>query len=407
MRRYLFLVLICLSPILVKAQVPTDTTNVPDIDTTGQRDLIDIGTKLFKFRPRRYPNKDKKQVYYSVLPISTAVPGGSNVLVTSTTAGFFLGPRKTTYLSSVTFAPYFNFKGRYGLPIHSSIWTKDNTFNIQGDTRFLVYPQDTWGLGGGHPENDRVLLNYDYLRFYQSALKRISPYFYAGIGYNMDYYFDFNPTVNNQTVSLANFTNYAYGTTANQKSFTSGLSLNLLYDTRQNSLNPIPGVYGNVIYRFNTEVLGSDNNSRSLYLDFRKYVSLTEAGPKNQLAFWSYYWTTLSTGTPYLNLPSIGMDPYQRSGRGIEQSRYRGESLLYFETEYRRDITNNGLLGFVLFANVNSASQANTRKFEYLNPAGGAGLRIKFNKKSNTNICLDYGFSKGYSDLNIALGEAF
>jgi hypothetical protein len=407
MHRYIFLVLICLLPLLVKAQVPVDTTNSPDIDTTGQKDLIDIGLKLFKFKPRKYPNKEKKQIYYSVLPISTAVPGASNVLVTSTTAGFYLGPRKTTYLSSVTFAPYFNFKGRYGLPIHSSIWLKDNTFNIQGDTRFLVYPQNTWGLGGGQPENNRVLINYDYLRFYQSALKRISSYFYAGIGYNMDYYFDFNPTIANQPVSLADFTHYVYGTTTNQKSFTSGLSLNFLYDTRQNSLNPIPGVYGNIIYRFNTEVLGSDNNSRSLYLDFRKYVSFTEAGPKNQLAFWSYYWTTLSTGTPYLNLPSIGMDPYQRSGRGIEQSRYRGESLIYFETEYRRDITNNGLLGFVLFANVNSASQPNTRKFEYLNPAGGGGLRIKFNKKSNTNICFDYGFSKGYSDLNIALGEAF
>ncbi len=406
MNKCLLILLICLFPILVKAQVPVDTTNVPDIDTTGQKDLIDIGVKLFKFKPRKYP-KNNQQVYYSILPISTAVPGGSNVLVTSTTAGFYLGPRKTTYLSSVTFAPYFNFKGRYGLPIHSSIWLKNNSFNIEGDTRFLVYPQDTWGLGGGQPESAKVLVDYDYVRFYQSVLKRISPYFYAGIGYNMDYYFDINPFAGNQPVSLSDFTHYSYGTAPNQKSFTSGLSLNFLYDTRQNSLNPIPGAYGNIIYRFNTEALGSDNNSRSIYLDFRKYISLTEAGPKNQLAFWSYYWTTISSGTPYLNLPAIGMDPYQRSGRGIEQNRYRGESLIYFETEYRKDITNNGLLGFVLFANVNSASQPNTRTFEYFNPAGGGGLRIKFNKKSDTNICLDYGFSKGYSDLTIALGEAF
>jgi hypothetical protein len=128
---------------------------------------------------------------------------------------------------------------------------------------------------------------------------------------------------------------------------------------------------------------------------------------KNVLAFWSYYWTTLSDGTPFLNLPGIGNDPYQRSGRGIEQNRYRGENLLYFEAEYRRDITENGLFGFVIFTNFNSASEPNTHRFAYINPAAGGGLRIKFNKRSDTNVALDYGFSKGYNGLIIGLGEAF
>jgi len=386
------------------AQTPVDTTNNVDIDTTGQKDLIDIARALLKDKPRKYP-KEKKQIYFSFLPISTAVPGTSKALVTSTTAGFYLGDRKTTYISSVTFAPYFNLKGRFGLPIHSSVWLNDNTWNIEGDTRFLVYPQYTWGLGGGQPEGDKVLVNYDYIRFYQSALKRITPYFYAGIGYDLDYYININ--TGNTPVNLSDFTGYKYGTAPGVNSFSSGLTFNLLYDTRQNSINPIPGVFGNIIYRHDAEFIGSDNNAQSVYIDLRKYVSITNGYLKNQLAFWAYYWTTISTGTPYLNLPSIGNDPYQRSGRGIEQNRYRGESLIYFESEYRRDITRNGLFGFVIFANVNSASQANTRRFSYLNPAAGTGLRIKFNKKSDTNICIDYGFSKGYSDLNLALGEAF
>jgi hypothetical protein len=65
------------------------------------------------------------------------------------------------------------------------------------------------------------------------------------------------------------------------------------------------------------------------------------------------------------------------------------------------------LFGFVIFANVHSASEATSRRFSNLNPAAGTGLRIKFNKKSNTNVCIDYGISKGYSDINLALGEAF
>ncbi len=405
MKNFLLVIFCCLMPCFILAQTPNDTANV-NVDTTGQRDLIDVARSFLKFKPRS-KEQDKKQVYFSILPISTSVPGGSAVLVTSTTAGFYLGDRKTTYLSSVTFAPYFNLKGRYGLPIHSSIWTPDNTFNVQGDTRFLVYPQYTWGQGGRRAEPDRILVDFNYIRFYQSVLKRIEPYFYVGVGYNLDYYFSINTDDNNPPVTLRDFTGYPYGTAPGKNSFSSGLTLNAVYDTRQNSLNPLPGIFASFIYRHNAGFMGSDNNAQSVYLDFRKYVALTNSGPKNVLAFWSYYWTTISDGTPFLGLPGIGNDPYQRSGRGIEQNRYRGESLIYFESEYRRDITSNGLFGFVVFANFDSASEPNTHRFAYINPAAGGGLRIKFNKRSDTNIAIDYGFSKGYNGLIVGLGEAF
>src|SRR6185437_11094932 len=136
MFKVLLLTILVFPPLLLLAQTPVDTTNIVDVDTTGQKDLIDVARTFFKFKPRPN-NQERKQVYFSILPISSAVPGGSKALVTSTTAGFYLGERKTTYLSGVTFAPYFNLKGRYGLPVHSSIWLPDNTWNVQGDTRFL------------------------------------------------------------------------------------------------------------------------------------------------------------------------------------------------------------------------------------------------------------------------------
>lgn len=405
MNKFFLTIFYCFIPFFLWAQTPSDTAN-RTIDTTGRKDLLDIATTFFKFKPRSNYT-ERKQVYFSILPVSSSIPGGSKALVTSTTAGFYLGDRKTTYISSVTFAPYFNLKGRYGLPLHSSIWTPDNTYNVQGDTRFLVYPQYTWGLGGKRAEADRLLVNFNYIRFYQSVLKRIKPYFYVGVGYDLDYFFSINTNNSNPPVSLQDFTAYQYGTAAGKNSFSSGLTLNAIYDTRQNSINPLPGIFASFIYRHNAGFMGSDNNSQSLYLDFRKYVSLTNSGPKNVLAFWSYYWTTISDGTPFLSLPGIGNDPYSRSGRGIEQNRYRGENLIYFEAEYRRDITANGLFGFVVFTNFNSASEPNTHRFAYINPAAGGGLRIKFNKKSDTNIALDYGFSKGYNGMIIGLGEAF
>ena len=402
-----FLMFLCLLPGVLWAQdAPTiipNNNNTPK-DTARQTDLIDIAKGLFHQPKKEREDRDKK-VFFSFLPFGASVPGGSGrALITATTAAIYLGPRRTTNLSTAVFTPYLNFKGRFGLPLRNSIWFPGNVRTIQGDIRFLFYPQFTWGLGSGHQPEQKVLVNYKYIRFYQSALNRIRSYFFAGIGYHLDYHF--NIKVEDSLVNLETYSAYPYGTGAN--SLSTGISLNLLYDTRNNSVNPLPGFYGNIIYRTNSRFLGSNNNWHSLYADFRKYISLNnlKLNQQNKLAFWGYLWTTLNSKAPYLDLPSIGWDPYNRSGRGIDQNRYRGKTLLYLETEYRRDITANGLLGFVVFANSNTVSGSGSL-FTTWHPAAGAGLRIKFNKASNTNVGIDYGFSKGFKSLSFNLGEAF
>lgn len=374
-------------------------------DTARQTDLIDIGKHLFNINPKKPRVQREKKVYFSILPVPGAVPGGAGrALITSTTAGTYLGPKSTTNLSSATFAPYWNLHGRYGLPLRTSIWLRDNTWNIQGDIRFLVYPQYTWGLGSSHAYNDKTLIDNNYIRFYQSALKRIKPYFFAGLGYNLDYHS--NIKSDDPAVDVQRFTSYPYGTKSS--SVSSGVSLNLLYDTRNNSINPLPGSYANIIYRVNPTFMGSGDYWNSLYIDVRRYVPLNPSNKnqQNTLAFWSYYWTVFNSNAPYLDLPSIGWDPYNRSGEGIDQNRYRGKSLFYLESEYRRDITTNGLFGFVVFANVNTVSGSGTL-FKSWHPAAGTGLRIKFNKGSNTNIGIDYAASKGYNAVILNIGESF
>ncbi|WCT13880.1 BamA/TamA family outer membrane protein [Mucilaginibacter jinjuensis] len=405
LKRLLFI--LCLFPASLFAQdasgvLPQKTAPK---DTADQVDLIDIGKKVFHIHPSTVKQEEGKKLYFSILPTSSNVPGGGGkALVTSTTAGFYLGPRKTTYLSSVNFAPYWNLGSRFGLPLRSNIWLADNKWLIQGDMRFLVYPQYTWGLGSTNNNDQKVLLDYNYIRFYQAALKQIKPYLFAGIGYDLDYYF--NIKADDPATTTQQFTGYKYGTS--NSSFSSGLSFNLLYDTRNNSLNPLPGAYANIVYRVNPTFMGSNENWHSIYIDFRKYLSMNPTRPtqQNTLAFWSYFWSVLGSHAPYLNLPSIGWDPYNRSGEGIEQNRYRGRSLFYLESEYRRDITRNGLLGFVVFANATTVSGSDNL-FTSWHPAAGTGLRVKFNKGSNTNIGMDYGFSKGYSAIIFNIGESF
>ena len=58
--------------------------------------------------------------------------------------------------------------------------------------------------------------------------------------------------------------------------------------------------------------------------------------------------------------------------------------------------------------NLLSTSDPVTGSFKKVNPGVGLGLRIKLNKRSTTNITLDYAFGvEGAHGLFLGTGEAF
>ena len=82
--------------------------------------------------------------------------------------------------------------------------------------------------------------------------------------------------------------------------------------------------------------------------------------------------------------------------------------MIYAETEYRMKVLNNGLVGAVVFANMQAYSDYPTNAFDRLLPGGGVGLRVKVNKHSNLNFAFDYAFGIGGSNgLFLNLGEVF
>lgn len=400
--------LICWS-LDLRAQNPTGKLVPPEKlgdDTTGQRDIIGILIRITHIQFKTQPRVAGRRAYYSIIPLGSSVPGGGGALITSTNATFLLGDPKNTFLSNATFSPSTNLRGEWNIPFRTNIWSAANRWNYSGDYRVTFFPQYTWGLGGNTAPSNKILVRYTYVRFYQNVLRRIAnkPFLFAGIGYALDYHIHIRPDID--SINIAKFTGYKYGTGNHTNSFSSGLTFNLLYDTRNNSLNPMPGWFYNAVLRVNPQFLGSQENWYSLYFDVRKYVSM-DPNSWNVLAFWSYLWTTRGSYSPYLDLPAITWDANQRSGRGFYPSRYTGRSLWDFEAEYRRSITRDQLLGFVLFGNMNSVTEPTSHQFAYLHAAAGAGLRIKFNKHSGTNFCMDIAASKGYWSLYFALGEAF
>jgi hypothetical protein len=152
--------------------------------------------------------------------------------------------------------------------------------------------------------------------------------------------------------------------------------------------------------------MGSSGNWQSLQFDLRKYIRVSDSN-NNILALWSLLWFTHGN-VPYLDLPGTGLDMFNNSGRGYIQGRFLGRNMLYLESEYRFGITSNGLLGAVVFANAQSVSEYPSDEFKKIAPALGTGLRIKMNKHSNTNICIDYAVGINNSNgFFLNLGEIF
>ncbi|WP_080056283.1 BamA/TamA family outer membrane protein [Spirosoma aerolatum] len=286
----------------------------------------------------------------------------------------------------------------------SQIWSRNNRFLWTNDWRLMHYPQATYGLGMYTSTDRRVVdMDYAYLRMYQSLLRQLAPNFYAGIGYHLDLHWNIESY--NAFREFTRISGYPYGVQG--RSVSSGPTLHILYDNRQNSINPTGGLYANAVLRSNMEFLGSDDTYQSLLLELRKYIPISlQSG--NILALWSYNSFTLDGNPPFLDLPSTGWDSNGNLGRGFIQGRFRGKNLLYAEAEYRFHITDDRLLGGVIFANAQTVTEQASRQFEKVVPAVGGGLRIRMNKISRTNLSIDYGFGMdGSHGLFFNLGEVF
>jgi len=291
------------------------------------------------------------------------------------------------------------------LPLLTNIWTEGDKYNIVTDWRYVKFPSYTYGLGGFTNLSDGYLINYSAIRLHSTILRAIKKNIYVGIGYNMDYFYNIQEI--NHPPGGTDFEKYELDKVVHSSEFASGITFNFLYDSRKNSINPETGNFLNVIYRTNITSFGNDFSWRSLVIDGRKYVKFPEYSD-NVLAFWTYEWLTLSGQAPYLMMPNTGGDPYSNTGRGYILGRFRGNNMAYVEGEYRFGIMSNGLIGGVVFANAESFTEQTTNRFETIAPGWGAGIRLKLDKFSRTNIALDYGFGLGGSGgLFVNIGEVF
>ncbi len=412
----LFFLLFCLlSFISVFSQEQPKADSLAVQKDTSQRvekiDAFDVAAEILqkigarKGKSKEFLHEDNDTVLkniFSVLPLVQYTPATKWEAGGVLNMAFFTGHALTTNLSAIHSEVAYTMNHQFILISRSVIWSKGNKYNFVGDWRYDKYPSYTYGLGAHSSIEDKTLLDFSYVRFYQTVYRRVYPALFLGLGYNLDYRF------NLQQVDERTDTDFSKYNGNMNKTVSSGPTFNLLYDSRKNPNNPVKGAhYANVIYRRNLKAFGSTANWQAVIMDVRKYIALP-AKSSHILAFWMYNWITFNGNTPYLDLPASYWDSYENQGRGYIQGRFRSRGLVSMEVEYRFSITRNKLFGGVLFSNVQSVSNWDNYTFDTYYPAVGAGLRIKLNKFTNTNLAIDYAVGvQGSNGIFFNLGEVF
>jgi surface antigen Omp85-like protein len=355
------------------------------------------------------PDNDRRR-FLAVAPTigskpTTGFTGGLNGNM-----AFFRGDPQTTRISSLTGGFRVSQKKQVLSGFRLSMFTADDRWYLQSENRLQWTSLNTYGLGAAPLPTGEENVKFNAVKFYETAYRSVAPGLFVGAGFNVSAHSNIRPGDGllpewDQSAYVAY--NEHHGFSPNGQT-SSGTMVGLLYDTRDNGINPHRGWLVSSIYRtFYKGFLGGDSSWQELSIDVRTYRKITPDG-RHRLAVWGMSDLVTRGTAPYLDLPATGSDG--RSARGYGEGRYRGNHLAYGEVEYRGTVTSNGLLGVVVFANTTTInnSAGGQKLFATWAPAAGTGLRVLLNKRSRTNLAADYAWGKaGARGFYLGIQEAF
>lgn len=401
------------------AQPPAATAGQ---DAAPQVDVADVWRMLRDQQPK---SEEQNARMVAAMPIIGWNPTFGFTVGAAAQIAFVAGDPASTRISSSVSSLSYSTKNDLLLNVRFGLHSNQNRWFVEGDNRIYVSGQSVYGLGANTPTSGAIDADYTFVRIHDRAYRRVRGPLYVGGGL----LFDSHSNVEPDDAAGDAWTGSPYVAYSEQHGLpidsqqSGGLSANLLVDKRVGEIDPRRGWMAQGWYRVSFDgFLSGDSSWQLAHVEARTYLPLgpqprpNEQSPgggvpaKHRLALWTFADITTKGTAPYFDLPETVSDVYGRSARGYQQGRYRGERLAYGELEYRGMLTRNGLLGLVAFVNATTVTNldAGEKLFDSYAPAAGAGLRVLFNKRSRTNLCVDVAFGKdGAKGLYFALQDAF
>ena len=412
---------------LLLLQMDTRAQQVLADSSCPQKDLTDV--------IRRWRNKPPKAISENKNSLLLVPVFGANPAL-----GFMFGvggqfafkvPETKRY-SMISGSVQATSKNQYLVLLKNNIYTPNERIFLTGDWRFQIFSQPTYGLGTNAPKggileyqfniagteiNDDSLaqpMKFNFLRIHQTVAVKVKNNLYLGLGYYLDGYTSIkderlrlNPGDTLLTSHYAYNTFYGFDT---KNYYSSAIHTALVVDTRDNMISAYRGYYLELGWRGAFKFMGNPRNGNMLNVEWRSFHNLSKTNPAHLIAFWVMGNFSPTGQFPYMVLPATAYDQRSRSARGYTQGRFRGNDFVYAESEYRFPISGcGGLWSGVLFLNGTTASGAKNdpKLFESIKPGYGLGLRLMLDKKSRSNLAIDYGWGARSSGFYLAVSETF
>ena len=379
--------------------------------------------------------EEKKLMWFAV-PIVGSNPTLGFFYGLGGTGSIYLGNPETTNISSANVSVQYTTNDQFISSIKGTLMTPNNSWEILVDLKYSIFSENTYGLGSDYNQpiqEDWIIggvettgvkgaqpIESNQVRIHLTALKAITNRIFIGAGYHLDYHYKIEDlSLDLDAPEPVITSHYAYSQIYGFDPInylSSGLSADFMIDDRDHTVNAYEGNFFHLSYRLNPKFMGSETNYQMIYTEGRVFKPLSKTNPRHLLALWGIAQFTVSGDAPYLHLPSSGNDMRNRIGRGYVGGRFRGNSWVTAEAEYRYPISKSGLLSGVVFGNATTTSRDEItigtevidklHLFEAIRPAGGAGLRLLLERAGRLNLGMDFAFGQnGYKGLYFVVGE--
>ncbi len=271
------------------------------------------------------------------------------------------------------------------------IWLNNNNYFLTGSIDYSRYPEYFFGIGNNNSVNDKLMISFDIIRIQLKNLRKINTNLYFGFEYQYQKLYNQNIDVN--SAKMSELLPGGMGYTA------SGFGPILIYDGRDNPLNPANGAYLETSLQYFDQFLNSKYKFTSFILDARKYNTFFGKLIWNGNAYLFFN----NGDVPFRMMATMGGARFMR---GYMKGRYRDNNMYVLQHEFRLPLYK--WFGVAMFSGVgsvaNSLSEFSNNK---VHVNGGVGLRIRINEKENTNLRIDYGFTRDSRGLYLVFAEAF
>lgn len=340
---------------------------------------------------------------------------------------------KTTPLSNIDFLAVYTLSKQVLLESRWEVFTHARQWRTRGELLLQRYPDRNYGIGndasvllveldkdGGRDTFNYLNFNSNRIKFSPAVLRKVRRSLYVGLQGDMEYLFRYKELSEDVRFLTADSSSIRDLPVSGLRS---GIGFQVLYDNRDNLINPLKGTFIEFNDRHYASWLGSDYTFSYYSLELRQYINpwLNHTLALRGMASLEY----TNDAVPLRALSRVGGHKFIR---GFFRGTYQDHHLLAFETEYRLPFWREGqsfkpgwqvwkrfgLAAFLGGAQVFHDGEPVT--FSRFNLAAGGGLRILLNKSSRANIRIDYavalrndsgGPGKRQSGFYFFLGEAF